>query len=168
MPVVTDAGPLIALAKLNLLHLLKLLYIRVEIAEAVYDEVVTNGLRRGREDARVIQQFLSQEQWVTSAIASPVLGASEIRLDQGELASINLALTLGASLLMDEEHGRDVARQHGISVKGTLGILVQAYRNGFITADQFRLYINQIAERSDIWISPTLCSRVLREVLGAT
>lgn len=44
-PVVSNAGSLIVLAKLNLLHLLKELYGRVHIPRSVYDETVTEGLR---------------------------------------------------------------------------------------------------------------------------
>lgn len=53
-----------------------------------------------------------------------------------------------------------------MKVRGTLGVLVQAYRAGLITADQLRFYFGQIEERTDIWISPTLCRRLLQEVLG--
>ena len=51
-PVVSDAGPLVALAKLNLLHLLTELYGRVYFARSVYDEAVIEGMRLGHEDAR--------------------------------------------------------------------------------------------------------------------
>ena len=44
--------PLMALAKLNLLHLLKALYGRVYFARSVYDETVVEGMRQGYEDAR--------------------------------------------------------------------------------------------------------------------
>ena len=49
--VITNAGPLMALAKLNLLHLLKDLYGKVQFARSVYDEVVVQGMRQGFEDA---------------------------------------------------------------------------------------------------------------------
>lgn len=43
--VVTNAGPLMALAKLNLLPLLHELYHRVHFPGAVYKETVKDGLR---------------------------------------------------------------------------------------------------------------------------
>ena len=57
-PVVSNAGPLIVLAKLNLLHLLKELYGRVHVPRSVYDETVTEGLRRGHTDAGTLYLFL--------------------------------------------------------------------------------------------------------------
>lgn len=59
--VVADAGPLMVLAKLNLLHLLKQLYNQVEFPQSVYDEIVSNGLRHGYDDARVLNNFFRQE-----------------------------------------------------------------------------------------------------------
>jgi len=69
LDVITNAGPLMALAKLNLLHLLKDLYGRVHFARSVYDEVVVQGIRQGFEDAHVLQQFLHQEGWEPTVIA---------------------------------------------------------------------------------------------------
>ena len=45
--VVSNAGPLIALAKLNRLDLLAELYGEVQIPRAVYNETVTQGLTYG-------------------------------------------------------------------------------------------------------------------------
>jgi predicted nucleic acid-binding protein len=67
-PVVVNSGPLMALAKLNLLHLLKELYGRVYFARSVYEETVTSGMRQGYEDARTLYLFLSQMAWTPTAI----------------------------------------------------------------------------------------------------
>ena len=42
-PVVSNAGPLLVLAKLNVLHLLKHLYGQIHIPDAVYEETVVTG-----------------------------------------------------------------------------------------------------------------------------
>jgi len=47
MKVVSNAGPLMALGKLGLVHLLHQLYGPVMIPTAVYDEVVTRGPQHG-------------------------------------------------------------------------------------------------------------------------
>jgi predicted nucleic acid-binding protein len=165
MAVVINAGPLIALSKLNVLHLLKHLYTQVHIPRSVYEETVTEGLRSGYEDARTLHIFLNQEQWATVAVEHLPTDLLTVGLDRGERDALALAGTLNCPLLMDEERGRAVARERGIPVRGTLGVLVEAYQQNLITADQIRLYFAQIAQRSDIWISPTLCRRVLERVL---
>jgi hypothetical protein len=97
---------------------------------------------------------------------SEALAAS--RLDRGERESIELAVTLTALLLIDDERGREAARQLGVTVRGTLGVLIEAYRAGLISADQLRFYFGQIEERTDIWISPALCHRLLHSTLEVT
>lgn len=159
--VVTNAGPLMALAKLNALHILKQLYGHVNFPRSVYEETVVTGIRRGYSDADTLRVFLTQHAWEPSDIKNIPQDVAVTFLDRGEKEAIALALSYNALLLMDEEHGREIARQKHITVKGTLGILVEAYQKQIITEDQLRLYVEQIRKRHDIWISPTLCSHVL-------
>lgn len=164
--VVSDAGPLIALAKLNLLHLLKKLYGRVYFPNSVYEEVVVEGVQQGLEDAHTLQSFLAQEKWMGTEVEKIPAELTSLHLDRGEKESLALALDRDALFLIDEEHGREAARQRDIKVRGTLGILVEAYRRSLIDSGQLRFYFGQLEKRADVWISPSLCRRILDEVLG--
>jgi predicted nucleic acid-binding protein len=54
-------------------------------------------------------------------------------LDQGEAEAIQLAVDLHADyLLIDERRGRQIATARGLTVIGTLGILLESYRRGLI------------------------------------
>ena len=163
--VVTNAGPLMALAKLNLLHLLHLLYGQVRVPIGVYAEAVQEGVRRGFADAYTLQLFMQQQAWKPVPVQVPA-DLEKASLDRGEKEAIALALAQNCLLLVDEEQARRQARQYGLTVRGTLGVLIGAYRHDLITADQLRLYFQQIAERDDIWISSRLCHRLLQETLG--
>ena len=157
-----------ALAKLNLLHLLKELYGRVYFARSVYDEAVVEGMLLGHEDARTLRLFLDQMEWCPENVdtADIPTDLSEARLDQGERDTLALAETLRSALvLMDETVGRQTARDRGLAVRGSLGVLVEAYQRGLIQADQLRLYVKEMARRQDIWINPALVERLLREVV---
>lgn len=119
---VSNAGPLMIFSKLNILHLLKQLYGRVDIPFSVYRETIKVGIRHGFSDAHSLNLFLSQQQWQpTKNIEIPV-DLQEARLDRGEKEAIALALSKNALLLMDEERGRDFARQKNLSIRGSLGI----------------------------------------------
>ena len=61
--VVSNAGPLMVFSKLNILHLLKGLYVRVELPLSVYRETVSVGIRRGFTDAQALNSFLMQNEW---------------------------------------------------------------------------------------------------------
>jgi predicted nucleic acid-binding protein len=51
-------------------------------------------------------------------------------------------------------------------VRGTLGILVQGYRQDLLSLAQVELLIHEIAARPDIWIAARLCEQVLASVRG--
>jgi predicted nucleic acid-binding protein len=168
-PVVSNAGPLMALAKLNLLHLLKALYGYVHIPRSVYNEVVVEGMRQGYEDASTLHFFLNQMEWNPEDVDSATIPTDlqEAHLDRGERDTLALAAALSdAVVLMDETHGREAARARGLTVRGSLGVLIESYQQGLIEADQLRLYFAEISRRGDIWASQTLVERLLQKVFG--
>ena len=90
----------------------------------------------------------------------------DAQLDTGERDTLALALIMGkVSVLMDESIGRACARGYGLAVRGSLGILVEAFRQNLLDKDRLRLALNEMSRRPDIWISSTLVERVLRELL---
>ena len=162
--VVSDSGPMMVFSKLNLLHLLKGLYGDVLIPFTVYEESVTQGIFQDYQDAYTLRLFLEKSTWkITKVLEIPdaILNAN---LDQGEKEAIALAMSKKALVLIDEELGRSVARQHNLNVKGSLGVLIEAYNKKLITLEQLKLYFEQISTRADIWISPKLCKRLLDEI----
>ena len=167
MEVICDSGPLMALGKLNLLYLLRRLYGKVVISNAVYKEAVTSGRLKGYQDASTIELFLNQNRWEAVEVDTEEID-SEIRslkLDDGEIESIHLAMKTADSLiLLDDEKAREEARKRGLRVKGTVGILVEAYRRNMIGFEELKLFFEEIAKRRDIWISRELCKDVIREL----
>jgi predicted nucleic acid-binding protein len=162
--VLSNAGPLIVLGKLNRLDLLPTLYERVEITQAVYDEVVTQGQVRGMPDALTVRLFWRHEGWPVVDVPLAVLKAyvPPVILDPGEIEVLALAQTLDDPLvLLDDEVARSEARRLKLRVRGTLGILAQAYRGGLLSLPQIELLVNEIAARPDIWIAARLCEQVL-------
>ena len=115
--VVMNAGPLMVFAKLNILHLLKQVYQQVSFPYAVYKETVEEGLRRGYQDARLLRLFLQQNQWTPTTVSTIPSFLFSKQLDQGEKEAIALAMSQAVMLLMDEEHGRVIARQQGLKVR---------------------------------------------------
>jgi predicted nucleic acid-binding protein len=65
---------------------------------------------------------------------------------------------------MDEERGRGFAREKNLLVRGSLGVLIEAYAKKMISEDQLRFYFRQISERKDIWINPALCADLLERL----
>jgi predicted nucleic acid-binding protein len=165
MPIVLcNAGPLMALGKLNRLYLLADLFGQVQIPRAVYDEVVTQGLVRGAPDALTVRLFWQRQQWPIVDVPKALLSAyvPPVVLDPGETELLALALSLADPLLLlDDEVAREETRRLQLRLCGTLGILVRAYRQDLLSLDQTELLIREIAARPDIWIAARLCEQVL-------
>jgi predicted nucleic acid-binding protein len=127
-PIVCDAGPLIALAIVDQLHLLPALYQSILVPEAVWREVVDSGFGRAGATA------LRNAPWIEVIPSIPVDAFLEAELGRGESQVIALGLARRATLvLIDELLARRVADQvYGLRVRGSAGILVQAKKAGII------------------------------------
>jgi predicted nucleic acid-binding protein len=66
-----------------------------------------------------------------------------------------------ALVLIDDAVGRREARRLGLLIKGTLGVIADAYRHGYLTFSDAELLIREIESRPDIWIRSELCEQVL-------
>ena len=123
MIVVPDAGPLIYLAGAGQLDLLRRLFARVVVPRVVHDEVVVAGagLLGSAEVAAAV--------WIEIMEVAPDSALLHL-LDAGEASAIPLAQRLGATLLCDDADARAIARQRGLLVIGTLGVLLKAKRAG--------------------------------------
>jgi predicted nucleic acid-binding protein len=173
MIVVTNAGPLMALAKLNALDLLANLYGKVYTSQSVYDETVTEGLAMGADDASELQSAYQRGLLEVASVdirQSPTLNLPKL-IHPGELDSILLALQLQADLLLiDDWDARQIAEANFRSlnakanVKGTLGIIVTACQNRILDLQQAVELLEAIKFRRDIWISAELCDRVIDTV----
>lgn len=162
--IISNAGPLMALAKLNRLDLLANLYAEVEAPAAVYREVVTQGLARGAPDARIVQLYWERRGWPIIEVPERLLADfhSSVVLDAGEIEVLALASDdTNAMVLIDDDLARREARRLEVEAKGTLGVLVQAFRRKLVSFEETELLIQQIAARPDIWISTRLCEGVL-------
>ena len=102
--VLCNAGPLIALGKLNRLELLAKLYGQVQVPRAVYDEAVTQGLALGAPDARTIRLFWQAKDWPAIKVTAATLAAYKppVILDPGETEVLALARTLPDVLLLED------------------------------------------------------------------
>jgi hypothetical protein len=119
MRVVADATPLRYLIVIEAVAVLPGLYDRLVIPAMVAEE-----LQRPRTPLPVRQWMASPPAWLDIRVPprppAPALG----RLGAGEREAIVLAETLPADLLvMDDWDGREAARQRGLRVVGTLGVL---------------------------------------------
>lgn len=129
MIVVSDATPLIALAKIGKLHILMELFGTIFIPQSVYDEVVTNAVNKPDSLA------ISQAAWIEVRVPENQSQVAYLRadLDAGEAEALVLAKEKNADwILLDEVKARFAAEFLGLRYIGTLGILLLAKRKRII------------------------------------
>lgn len=121
MPSVTvvDTSCLILLNKIGRLKLLSKLFDKVTITQTVADEF-----------NKSLPDWIS----VVSIDSNDIRGLASF-LDKGEATSIAFALNhLNSLLLIDENKGRKVAKEIGLDITGSLGVLTAAKQQGHIDA----------------------------------
>lgn len=158
MKVCSNASPLINLARIGQLELLRILYGRVTIPEAVWQEVVIEGA--GQPGAGEVKA----SSWIAkqSVANIPLVHALRQELDSGESEAIVLALETEADLLlMDERIGRETALHLNVPCMGLIGVLLEAKHQGIIDAVKPHLY--SLRNLAGFRISEALYARVLRD-----
>jgi predicted nucleic acid-binding protein len=150
MIAVSDTSPINYLVLIELHHLLPELFGRVFVPDAVHLELRSHGA------PEAIGRFLAKPpNWLEIRSAPP--DATLRGLDAGEREAISLALAVGADLvLMDERKGRQVAREKGLRVSGTIGVI-------HLAADRKLVRLQDALERlanTNFRVSPRLLSRL--------
>src|SRR3989338_3104422 len=107
--IVSNSSPLIYLAKIKQIHLLKELFSTVLIPVEVKQEVVDQGKKRGAADAFLIESEIEQG-WIKVERVHAML-KWDLDIHAGEKAAISLAKERNQSIvLIDEVAARTAAK----------------------------------------------------------
>ena len=158
MKIVSNASPLINLARIGKLGLLRVLYGELIVPDAVWQEVVVEGVGQPGADE------VEAAKWIKTQAATnrELEKALQQELDAGEAGAIALAIEKGADLLLMDEHlGREVAFHFGLHYTGLVGILIEAKRKGQIRL--MKSLLDLLRDRAGFRISDELYHRVLRD-----
>lgn len=156
MTIVSNASPLINLARINKLDVLRQLYGELLVPEAVWQEVVVKGAGQSGAEQVETAAWIQRAQVTNRAL---VQGLSQ-DLDAGEAESIALALEVKAQLLlMDERLGRETARHLDLRYIGLIGVLMEAKHRGLI--DRVEPMLVALRVQAGFRISDELYERVL-------
>jgi predicted nucleic acid-binding protein len=133
---VVNASPLIHLARVSLLDLLRggAQDVEVVVPFTVFEEV----MRGARHDpsASLVEQ--ATRDWLTIVPSRPPHpDIDQSRIDAGEIAVLSVALAApGATVVLDDRAARTEADRLGIAMTGTLRLLLDAKEFGIIPSVQ--------------------------------
>lgn len=159
MPVVSNTSPLLNLAIIGQLDLLKQQFGYLIIPASVQAELKLESTYPG---TRLLVQA-TREGWIRIEELSekdPLLQLLQLELDAGEAAAITLAINRREQqILLDEREGRKKAKALGLTPIGVLGVLLRAKREGSL--DSVSSMIAALRTEAGFRLSTDLINRVL-------
>ena len=159
MIVVSNTSPLTNLAAIGRFDLLRDLYSELYIPSGVWEELNAGGQRWPGSIE------VERANWIRRRNPhNDVLVATLMRdLDRGEAETIALALELDCDrVVIDERDGRRIAQRHGLSLIGTVGVLVEAKNRGLL--EKIRQDLDALRQKAGFFISDELYREVIRSV----
>ena len=157
MTIVCDTSPLLMFARADRLDLLSVLYQTVVVPGVVLQEINVQA----DDPARRIWACIRGEAFRQKTAREQDLDAVREHMGRGERAAIALARGLDADLVvLDDEQGRKEARRHGLSVIGSIGVLIEAKERDVIAS--MRRELDRLIDEG-LWIDERLYDRVLQE-----
>ena len=125
--VIANSTPIILLQKIGQLELLNKLYSKIYIPEAVYKEVIIDG---NKGDDFISAASFIEVSKIQNIKAKKLFATS---LHEGEVETIMLAMEMTADLcILDDLLARKYAKNAGLNITGTLGVLIAAKSKGYI------------------------------------
>jgi predicted nucleic acid-binding protein len=166
--VVSDSTPLIYLAKIGRLNLLRGVFEKIYVPEAVFNEAVTQGKELNMSDAFIIEKAVGI--WIIKELVEPKVDAefrfldTNTKLGSGEKEALKLCKQLNAVyFIADDREARSVSRILNIKPIGTCGILIQTFRQASITEGEALQILDDLA-KVGFRISSAVYRRILDEL----
>lgn len=152
--VIVNSTPVIGLANIGKLDVLRQMYGTITIPQAVFDEIKSPSVQR---QVNANRDWIRVEQ-VNDASQKQMYRA---KLHAGEVEVMILAQEKKADLvILDDNAAKKTAKFLGLRVIGTLGILVLAKKRGYIKEVSPVL---DALKRDGFFVSDDLCDLVLRQ-----
>ena len=149
---VSDAGPLIHLAQIDKVYLIRKIFGQVVITPRVMKEAYSEGVKLGHPDAQIIGNAI-EEGWIIVEEIPKTLASASKRLAEGEKISKADAETLlfarekRAEVLVDEKPLSNLARMHGLKAWSTWTVLLESLRRGLIEVSDVEAAIKELGEK---------------------
>jgi uncharacterized protein len=157
MTVVSNTSPIINLAIIGRVNLLRQLYGVILIPDAVYHEIVVLGTGLpGAVEVRTEPWFQRR-----SVVDTALVAQLRADLDPGEAETVALAREVNADLvLLDEKAARRHALSLGLKFTGLLGVLLVAKSAGHLPL--IKPALDDLINLAGFWVSTSLYGAVLQ------
>ncbi|MCF8372773.1 MAG: DUF3368 domain-containing protein [Bacteroidales bacterium] len=159
MIIISDTTAIANLIMINQLDILHKVAGDIVIPQAVADEI------KALEEFEVDLSVYFNSEWIIKSSAKNQHLVQELMnmLDAGESEAIVLAKELNADyIIIDEKHGREIAKSQGLRTIGLVGILHQAKQKKVI--DKVKPILDDLINNAGFWIDKGFYKQVLEMV----
>jgi predicted nucleic acid-binding protein len=165
MSITSNTSPIIALAKIGRLKMLKDLYGTVVISRFVKVESVDRGKELGAADALEIERAI-KEGWIKVADLTRRQKQtvqrliSEARVGLGEAEALTIARDEKVPIILDDKEARAIAKSWDLELMSTVMVLYEAFIKDLISYDEL---VEDLAKLTRVmWISTDVITEVIK------
>ncbi len=165
MPIISNTSPIVILAKLRRLNLLKEIYGTVLLSPSVKVESIDKGRDLGAKDVREIEKGI-EEEWIklVKFNAREARDArklvSEFRIGNGEAEALVFARNKGIIVILDDKEARAIAKGWGLDYTSTVLVLFEGFVKGLTSYDELVEDLNKAARV--MWISTDVITELIK------
>ena len=162
--IISNSSPLILLARINKLGIIKEIYKKIYIPKAVYNEVIVRGKEEKYSDAFIIERAVDDFIFIRDLKEKNLRESKKLNdvIGIGESEAITLAIQERASLLLiDNLEPRKIAEVKNIKCRSTPGIILEALHREKITVEEYKNSIIKLAEYA--WLSGDIVAYFLEQ-----
>jgi uncharacterized protein len=140
--IISNTSPIILLGKTGNLNLLKQLFKKILIPQAVLDEVS----RKESVETFALRQAI-KEGWIIVIKVKQNYGLNQLSMiHPGETEAILQALDEKSNVLLDDRIAKTLAKNLGVVVHGTLYVVLLAYKNKIISRTKAIRLVDEIVD----------------------
>jgi len=153
--IISNTTPISNFLNLGQLNLLKQLLEKIHIPQAVFQEIDTHFSENEEWQQALQKNFIIVHQIKEHKYSNHFFA----NLHSGEAEALCLYLEKNAQIcLLDDKDARSYAEIHNIKITGTLGLLIQAKKKGYIQS--VKLSMNEL-KHYHFWINEAMYNKVL-------
>jgi len=156
--IISDSTAIITLINIGEFKLLKLFTKKIILSKEVYHEVSLKENAKLFLDTEIKTAYIEVQNYKNKVLFEEI----SILLDDGESASIALAIEKKLPLIIDEKKGRNFAKNLGVEIIGLIGIIHFLYLENTIDKKQTLDLIDKL-NHSDFRVSSSLLKMILKK-----
>lgn len=148
---IVNSSPLIALARIGKLELLRKLFGNVSITGQVYQEIMSKPTYA---ESIAVKKAVEDDKWIKVHKSEEINGI----LGAGEASSLGLALMLKQPLIIDDKKASFIANTLGLECHGTLYVILLALKKKIIKNKKEAIDILNLLINNKLYLSSEVLS----------